>query len=75
MKYVHKDLPVLSFVVPPGVVFANIDNQSGKLASTSSKQVVSQAFIQGTEPRDAGGSSTSGGQKDDTEFLKEDLTE
>lgn len=75
MKFVHKDLPVLSFVVPPGVVFANIDNQTGKLASASSKQVVNQAFIQGTEPKELNGAPSSGGGKDDTEFLKEDLTE
>jgi penicillin-binding protein 1A len=72
MKFVHKDLPVMSFSVPSGVVFANIDNQTGKLASASTKQVVNQAFIQGTEPKDINGSP---GTKDDTDFLKEDLTE
>jgi penicillin-binding protein 1A len=72
MKYVHQNLPIMSFSAPPDVVYANIDNQTGKLASASSKQVVNQAFIRGTEPRELNGSSSN---KDDNEFLKEDLTE
>jgi len=72
MKAAHKDLPVQDFPVPPGIVFANIDNQSGKLASASSTRVVRQAFIQGTEPKMTGEAPT---REDETEFLKKDLTE
>lgn len=72
MKAVHKDLPVASFPVPPGIVFANIDNQTGKLASASSTSVVNQAFIQGTEPKELSGSPSI---KDETDFYKEDLAE
>jgi len=72
MKAAHKDLPVEDFPVPPGVVFANIDNESGRLASVSSTHVVRQAFIQGTEPSLATQAPT---REDETEFLKRDLTE
>ena len=71
MKAVHKDLPVSSFAVPPGIVFANIDGQTGKLASSASTQVVNQAFIQGTEPKEISGAPS----KDDPDFYKEDLNE
>lgn len=72
MKYAHKDLPVEQFPVPSGIVFANIDNQTGKLASSQSNQVVRQAFLQGTEPKVLSGSPAS---KDSTDFYKEDLAD
>lgn len=72
MKAAHKDLPVEDFPIPPGVVFANIDNESGRLASVSSTHVVKQAFIEGTEPTLATQAPT---REDETEFLKKDLTE
>jgi penicillin-binding protein 1A len=72
MKFAHKDLPSESFPVPSGIVFANIDNQTGKLASGQSNQVVRQAFLQGTEPNVLSGSPAS---KDAKDFYKEDLAE
>lgn len=72
MKLAHKDLPVESFSVPPGIVFANIDNQTGKLASGQSNQVVRQAFLSGTEPKVLSGSPSA---KDPTDFYKEDLAD
>ncbi|MEK7355686.1 MAG: penicillin-binding protein 1A, partial [Bdellovibrionota bacterium] len=72
MKVAHEDLPAQDFSVPPGIVFANIDGQTGNLASASSSSVVRQAFIEGTEPKTLSGSPSS---VDDTEFLKKDLTE
>ena len=72
MKAAHKDLPILDFNRPPGVVVANIDNQTGKLASAASTHVVRQAFIEGTEPK-VGGETSS--REDETEFLKKDLTD
>lgn len=72
MKAAHKDLPIEDFPVPAGVVFANIDNETGRIASASSTHVVKQAFIQGTEPSLATQAPT---REDETEFLKKDLTE
>ena len=46
----HKDLPPLDFAVPDGVVFANIDAETGQLVSEKSKEVLSQAFVEGSEP-------------------------
>ena len=50
MKAVHKDLPVIGFPVPENIVFANIDTETGGLASSSSTHIVRQAFKEGTEP-------------------------
>lgn len=72
MKAAHEGLPVRGFNVPDGVVFANIDNETGKLASASSKQVVRQAFIEGTEPQ----SQPEGNSPvDNQQFYKEDLSD
>lgn len=74
MKTAHKDLPIRSFQVPEGIVFANIDNRTGQLASAGSKDVVRQAFIEGTEP----GSQQSNDQQhqskpqEEQDFYKED---
>lgn len=40
----------MTFQVPEGIVFANIDADSGELASGSSKNIIRQAFLEGTEP-------------------------
>ena len=45
-----KDTPAENFPIPNNIVFANIDNETGKLASATSHEVVRQAFITGTEP-------------------------
>ena len=72
MKTAHGEDPGQNFPQPSGIVFANIDAETGKLASVSSRKVLNQAFIRGTEPRELSG-APSGGSKDDSEFLKEDL--
>jgi penicillin-binding protein 1A len=72
MKSAHQDLPIEDFSVPQGVVFANIDGQTGGLASSSSTNVVRQAFIDGTEPKTLSGSPST---EDETEFLKKDLSD
>ena len=72
MKFAHEGLPVRNFSVPDGIVFANIDNETGKLASASSTDVVRQAFKEGTEPAEAGADTTSQEEKN---FFKEDLSE
>ncbi len=72
MKMAHGDSPPQPFPVPSGIVYANIDSQTGKLASSSSKSVVNQAFIRGTEPGELSGAPA---VRDDTDFYKEDMSE
>lgn len=50
MMGAHKDLPQKDFAVPPGIVFVNLDNKTGKVASPDAEVVVRQAFKEGTEP-------------------------
>lgn len=70
MKSAHEGLPLMTFPVPDGIVFANIDADSGELASSQSKEILRQAFKEGTEPK------TGKSQKDeDTDFYKQDLSE
>ncbi len=72
MKMAHGDSAPQPFPVPSGIVYANIDSQTGKLASSSSKSVVNQAFIRGTEPGELSGVPA---VRDDTDFYKEDMSE
>ena len=72
MKKAHEGLPVRDFPTPEGIVFANIDNASGQLASATSEQVVQQAFVEGTEPSTV---STDSRLQEDQDFYKEDLFE
>lgn len=53
MSALHEDLAVENFSIPEGIVFVNIDNETGKLTSPQSKEVVRQAFLEGTEPTGA----------------------
>ena len=70
MKEAHQDLPQMTFSVPPGIVFANIDTDTGKLASATTKNILRQAFVEGTEPTAASSSS-----EDATDFYKQDMQE
>lgn len=72
MKVAHEDLPRLDFPTPDKIVFANIDNETGKLASANSKVVVRQAFLEGTEPSTMSSEKSPGEEK---EFFKEDLSD
>lgn len=70
MKAAHENLPQTSFPVPSGIVFANIDAETGKLASATSKNVIKQAYIEGTEP------TLSANKGDETvDFLKGEVNE
>jgi penicillin-binding protein 1B len=40
------------FAVPQGIAFADIDAQTGKLATPACPKVISESFIAGTEPRE-----------------------
>ena len=59
------------FSVPEGIVFINIDNETGGLVSLSSEKVVRQAFIEGTEPQE----TTEEEETEDQDFLREDLSQ
>jgi penicillin-binding protein 1A len=70
MKSAHEGLSPRGFPVPDGVVFANIDNETGRLVSAKSKSIVRQAFIDGTEP---GSAANPDAPEQDQNFYKEDL--
>lgn len=70
MNTIHKDLEPLEFKVPESIVFAHIDNETGYLASSSSTDVVKQAFLEGTEPREQKETLT---DHEDQDFLREDM--
>lgn len=48
MQFAHQNLPMKYFDVPEGIVFANVDKESGK-ASTAANSL-RMPFIRGTEP-------------------------
>jgi penicillin-binding protein 1A len=70
MKDAHSNLPVMSFEVPPKVKIVKIDAETGKLPNSASKRVISQAFIEGTEPTSAASRS-----EETTDHLKQDIDE
>lgn len=70
MKSAHSSIPETSFAIPPGIVFASIDNSSGKLPSASTKNVIRQAFREGSEP-----TAESSRKDEETDFYKQDLEE
>ena len=90
MEAAHKDLPDSHFPVPEGIVFMNIDGETGALASPDTKKAVYQAFIEGEEPQAAGRKSGARAEKESGEraggpppppasseeedFIKEDLS-
>lgn len=63
MRGALQDTPAENFPIPNNIVFANIDNETGKLANARSHEVVRQAFITGTEP---------GGEKDQEETSRQE---
>lgn len=71
MKEAVEGAPSTDFAVPPGIVFANIDNETGKLASTKSKKAVREAFREGAEPSSSSETSPS----EEKNFFKEDLSD
>ncbi len=70
MKFAHENLPQQSFQVPPGIVFANVDSKTGALANATTKDVIKQAFVEGTEP------TTESHKAEETiDFMKQEVTE
>ena len=84
IKETHKELPPDGFPIPEGVVFANIDGETGGLVSSKTARVARQAFIEGTEPLAAKQKASedeprlfepSGISPDmEADFIKEDLS-
>ncbi|MGZ3690876.1 MAG: penicillin-binding protein 1A [Pseudobdellovibrio sp.] len=70
MKDAHSNLPVMSFSIPPKVKIVKIDAETGRLPNSASKRVISQAFIEGTEPTSAASRS-----EETTDHLKQDIDE
>ena len=70
MKDAHRNLPVLTFPMPEGVKLVKIDADSGKLAHSASKRVITQAYVDGTEPTAAASRSD-----ETTDHLKQDIDE
>ncbi len=71
MKAAHEDLPALTFPVPAGIIFANIDADTGQLPTPGSKRSIRQAYLEGTEPS----SASKNKKEEDTDFYKQDLSE
>lgn len=71
MKDAHDGLPQMTFPVPDGIVFVNIDSETGKLATASSTKIVRQAFAEGTEPTSASRDKA----EEATDFYKQDFAE
>lgn len=69
MRATHKDLPKKEFPVPEGIVFVNVDSETGLIATPSSTAVTRQAFVEGTEPQEMSR------PEEDKSFFKEDLSE
>ncbi len=70
MEAAHTDLPILSFPAPEGIIFVNIDAQTGRLASGGSSRVLRQAFREGTEP-----TSSRDEEEEKSDFLKGDAND
>lgn len=68
MKNILKEKEIKEFKVPPSIVFAHIDSETGYLAGSSSKEVIRQAFLEGTEPKKQAPTDS-----EEHDFLREDL--
>lgn len=70
MKDAHSNLPVMSFQIPERVKIVKIDADTGKLPNSASVRVISQAYVEGTEP------TTAASRSDEvTDHLKQDMDE
>ncbi|MEZ5359254.1 MAG: PBP1A family penicillin-binding protein [Candidatus Zixiibacteriota bacterium] len=53
MLAAHRELPVEDFDVPPGMIFMDVCEESGKLATEYCKSVVREVFTENTVPTDS----------------------
>ncbi len=72
MLKAHQGLPKRDFKVPKGIVFANIDADTGKLANAKTTRVAKQAFRDGFEPSELNNSNKGVDARD---LFMEDLNE
>ncbi len=72
MLKAHKNLPKEDFRVPLGIVFSNIDEDTGKLAGAKTERVARQAFRENFEPSKESSTHTEVDAKD---LFMEDLDE
>jgi len=61
-KVVEEDYPYQDFTQPPGIVMVRVDGDTGKLASSSSREEFFLPFKEGTEPTETGGGGSGGGE-------------
>jgi penicillin-binding protein 1A len=74
MRNVTSAYPPDDFQVPPGIVFASIDQHTGKLVPPNSLKAIKEAFIEGTEPKESSaGDKNSADDNSSGDFFKEDL--
>jgi penicillin-binding protein 1A len=73
MKASHGANASRSFTAPEGVVFLNIDNDTGRPASATSRNFVRQAFTEGTEPSAEADKARL--LEDEKDFFKQDLSQ
>ena len=71
MKAAHENVPNTPFPVPEDIIFANIDNETGQLATAKTKTVIRQAFVEGTEPQTSRKESSK--EDEEASFYKDDL--
>ncbi len=69
MQEAVRGRPVEVFQIPPGIIFAKIDTESGLLASPKSREVTFECFVEGTEPRETARPE----KKTPTDFFRLDL--
>ncbi len=74
MEGALQDSPAENFPIPNNIVFANIDNETGHLATARSHEVVRQAFMTGTEPGTENTEETTRQEEEDkTDFYREEF--
>lgn len=61
------------FSIPDGIVFVNIDGDTGKLATSETPYPISQPFLEGTEPTEEAAAEATKEEEDEEQFFKEDL--
>ncbi len=71
MKQMLEEKEIQDFDVPEGILFTNIDNETGQLVSLQSNKIVRQAFIEGSQPQLNSQDET----EEEQEFLREDLSQ
>jgi penicillin-binding protein 1A len=71
MKEAVKSYSESDFIAPPGVVFASIDSNTGKVAPANGSTAIKEAFIEGTQPTEASDSASERSESQ-SDFFKED---